>query len=73
MRYEDRSTVYSELNRVSNHVLLIEADEKEQSTQNMMGWSFYNSNFAKEFEDNFDESIQVVREAGDILGLYRCK
>ena len=73
VRYEDRAVVYSELNRVSNHVLLVEADEKGQNMQSMMGWTFYNSNFAKEFEDNFHESIQVVREAGDILGLYRCK
>ncbi|KAL3783524.1 hypothetical protein HJC23_009489 [Cyclotella cryptica] len=73
VRYEDRSSVYSELNRVAEYVLLIEADETEERTQIMMGWTFYNSNFAKEFSDKFAQSVKVVREAGDILGLYKCK
>lgn len=73
VRYEDRSAVYAELNRVADHALLIEADEKERNIQSMMGWQFYNSHFAQEFEDNFDGRVKVVREAGDILGLYKCK
>jgi ubiquinone/menaquinone biosynthesis C-methylase UbiE len=73
VRYEDREAVYAEINRVADHVLFIEADEKEQHIQSMMGWSFYNSNFAKEFEDNFGKRVKIVREAGDILGLYTCK
>lgn len=73
VRYEDRSSVYAELNRVAEYALLIEADEKDRNTQSMMGWTFYNSHFEKEFEENFEESITVVQEAGDILGLYKCK
>lgn len=73
VRYEDRAATYGELNRVADYALVIEADEKEQNVQEMMGWKFYNSNFAKEFEDNFDSAIKIVREGGDILGLYKCK
>mmetsp|Transcript_6870 Transcript_6870/g.15002 ORF Transcript_6870/g.15002 Transcript_6870/m.15002 type:complete len:257 (+) Transcript_6870:76-846(+) len=73
VRYEDRAAVYAELNRVADYALLIEADEKEQKTQETMGWTFYNSNFSQEFEDNFATEVKVVREGGDILGLYECK
>lgn len=73
VRYEDRSSVYAELNRVAEYALLIEADEKDQNTQSMMGWTFYNSHFEKEFEKSFEERVTVAREAGDILGLYKCK
>jgi ubiquinone/menaquinone biosynthesis C-methylase UbiE len=73
VRYEDRYTVYNELNRVADYALLIEADEKERSTKSMMGWTFYNSSFGQEFNDNFEHSVKIIREAGDILGLYKCK
>ena len=73
VRYEDRDGIYAELNRVADYALLIEADEKEQNTQEMMGWKFYNSNFAEEFEKNFGKAVKIVREGGDILCLYECK
>mmetsp|Transcript_25659 Transcript_25659/g.54008 ORF Transcript_25659/g.54008 Transcript_25659/m.54008 type:complete len:212 (-) Transcript_25659:179-814(-) len=73
VRYEDRDAIYAEINRVADHALVIEADEKEQNVQEMMGWKFYNSNFAEEFDKNFDACVKVVREGGDILGLYKCK
>ena len=73
VRYEDRCAVYAELNRVADYALLIEANEKEQSTKHMMGWTFYNSNFGEEFDDNFERSVKIIQEAGDILGLYKCK
>lgn len=73
VRYEDREKVYSEINRVADYALLIEADEKESNKQIFQGWTFYNSVFAEEFERSFDKPIKVVCEAGDILGLYKCK
>ncbi|KAL9190559.1 hypothetical protein ACHAXT_000265 [Thalassiosira profunda] len=73
VRYEDRERVYAELNRVADYALLIEADEKEKKEQSLMGWTFYNSPFAEEFESNFAEPVKVVRIAGDVLGLYKCK
>ncbi|KAL7473840.1 hypothetical protein ACHAXS_014360 [Conticribra weissflogii] len=73
VRYEDRDAVYAEINRVADYALVVEADEKEQKVQEMMGWNFYNSNFAMEFEKNFSVCVKVVREGGDILGLYKCK
>ena len=73
VRYKDRENVYAELNRVASYALFIEADEKAQNEQAFQGWTFYNSNFAEEFKKNFDEPVKVVREGGDILGLYKCK
>eukprot|EP00563_Minutocellus_polymorphus_P021048 CAMPEP_0197715780 /NCGR_PEP_ID=MMETSP1434-20131217/888_1 /TAXON_ID=265543 /ORGANISM="Minutocellus polymorphus, Strain CCMP3303" /LENGTH=211 /DNA_ID=CAMNT_0043300007 /DNA_START=224 /DNA_END=859 /DNA_ORIENTATION=- len=73
VRYEDRDKVYAELNRVADYVLLVEADETEKREQLFQGWTFYNSNFAQEFEQSFDEPVRVVREGGDILGLFKCK
>ena len=72
VRYEDREKVYAELNRVASYALLVEADEKEQNEQVFHGWTFYNSNFEEEFKKNFDEPVKVLREGGDILGLYKC-
>ena len=73
VRHEDRKAVYSELNRVAKYVLMIEADETEEKKQEFRGWTFYNSNFGKEFAANFGKPVKVVREAGDILGMYECK
>ena len=73
IRYEDRAAVYAELNRVANYAFIIEADKTEQKQQELYGWTFYNSNFGKEFEENFARPVKVVREAGDILGIYECK
>jgi hypothetical protein len=73
VRYEDRDEVYAELNRVADYALLVEADEKEKCEQSFQGWTFYNSNFSREFEQSFVEPVKVVREGGDILGLYKCK
>ena len=73
VRYEDRDEVYAELNRVADYALLVEADEKEKCEQSFQGWTFYNSNFSREFEQSFVGPVKVVREGGDILGLYKCK
>jgi len=73
VRYEDREKVYAELNRVAEYALLVEADEKEQREEAFQGWTFYNSNFAEEFERKLYEPVKILREGGDILGLYKCK
>ena len=73
VRYEDRAAIYKEINRVASFALMIEADEKEQKEQTFQGWTFYNSNFAEEFQKNFVAPVKVLHESGDILGLYKCK
>ncbi len=71
VRYEDREHVYGELRRVADRALFIEADARNKESISHESWTFYNSNFEKEFRQNF-EPIEVVREAGDILGLFAC-
>ena len=71
IRYEDREHIYRELNRVAKNVFLIEANTTEQKAETMQSWTFYNSNFAVEFESNFTP-IEVQHIAGDILGVYEC-
>ena len=72
IRYEDREHFYNEINRVSNNVFFIDADSKKKEEVEHHSWTFYNSNFEEEFRNHFDP-IEVVHEAGDILGLYNCR
>ncbi len=72
VRYEDREIVYRELSRISDKVFFIEADSKIKEEVPHGSWTFYNSNFEEEFKRYF-EPIDVLHEAGDILGLYNCK
>ena len=72
VRYEDRDRIYGELNRVADKVFIIEADEKTREEVSYGTWTFYNSNFEDEFGKHFSP-IEVLREAGDLLGLYSCK
>jgi len=71
VRYEDRERFYAELNRVATLALLIEVDSREQEEVAMQGWTFYHSNFEKEFARHL-VPIDVVHEAGDLLGIYAC-
>jgi SAM-dependent methyltransferase len=72
IRYEDRGKFYQEITRVSDYVCFIEVDSQKQEVVAHHSWTFYNSNFAEEFSLNFTP-IEVVKEAGDILGLYKCR
>jgi len=72
IRYKDRSHVYKELGRVANKVFFIEVDAKAKEAVMHESWTFYHSYFDEEFRQYF-QPIEVVHEAGDILGLYNCK
>lgn len=72
VRYEDRDNVYREIGRVADRVFFIETDSKTKEEVAHQSWTFYNSNFDEEFRQYFDP-IEVLHEAGDILGLYKCK
>ncbi|MDJ0762826.1 MAG: class I SAM-dependent methyltransferase [Myxococcota bacterium] len=69
IRYEDREHFYRELRRVADSVLLIEIDAKKKEEVKQQGWTFYYSNFEQEF-GHFFRPIEVVHEAGDLLGIY---
>jgi SAM-dependent methyltransferase len=72
IRYEDREHIYNELECVADKVFFIEADSQAEEEVSYGSWTFYNSNFEAEF-GNYFHPIELVREAGDILGLYRCE
>eukprot|EP00565_Helicotheca_tamesis_P002751 CAMPEP_0185731602 /NCGR_PEP_ID=MMETSP1171-20130828/13467_1 /TAXON_ID=374046 /ORGANISM="Helicotheca tamensis, Strain CCMP826" /LENGTH=224 /DNA_ID=CAMNT_0028400905 /DNA_START=140 /DNA_END=814 /DNA_ORIENTATION=+ len=71
--YQDRDQVYKELNRVADYALVIEADKSRREVEEFQGWKFYHSNFEQELNENFGGAVKVVKEGGDILGLYKCK
>ena len=71
IRYEDRERIYNEIKRVSDNVFFVEADSKTKEEVPHGSWTFYNSNFEKEFSDHFNP-LEIVHEAGDLLGLYSC-
>ncbi len=71
IRYEDRERIYNEIKRVSDNVFFVEADSKTKEEVPHGSWTFYNSNFEKEFSDHFNP-LKIVHEAGDLLGLYSC-
>ncbi|MDB9786529.1 class I SAM-dependent methyltransferase [Bacteriovoracaceae bacterium] len=72
IRYEDREKFYSEILRVADSVLFIEKDSKIEEEVNQYSWTFYHSDFEKEFEEFF-EPLEITHEGGDLLGLYRCR
>jgi len=71
VRYEDRYHVYRELKRVADNLLFIEVDSKIKEEVFHQSWTFYHSHFEEEFSHYF-KPVEVIHEAGDILGLYRC-
>jgi hypothetical protein len=71
VRYEDRERFYRELARVADMVFLIEVDSTEQEEVAHQGWTFYHSSFEQEFA-RFLRPVEVVHEAGDLLGIYAC-
>ncbi|NRA44562.1 MAG: class I SAM-dependent methyltransferase [Oligoflexales bacterium] len=70
IRYEDRERIYNEFRRVSKFLFVIEVDSHKQETKTEQGWTFYLSDFRKEFEANF-EPLDVRSECGDLWGLYK--
>jgi SAM-dependent methyltransferase len=71
IRHEDRDIVYRELKRVADQVFFVEADKELVEESKFGNWTFYHSHFEKEFAENFTP-IVVMKEGGDILGLYSC-
>ncbi|MFC1898841.1 class I SAM-dependent methyltransferase [Chloroflexota bacterium] len=72
IRHEDRPTIYQELARVADYIIVSELNARADVVEEISGFKFYHSDFIKQLPDFFNE-IKLTIIGDYFLGLYEVK